>query len=100
MAVISVWHLDFAYSFFTDRRIALKLESIKDLLKTICEYNTVNIKQTFTKTETDWIEVRCQPNTRFLELTYVQTKTIKCYESIDEAATIIDEYINGHADDR
>ncbi|WP_033541152.1 hypothetical protein [Planococcus sp. CAU13] len=73
----------------------MKLESIKDLLETICQYNTVNIKQTFTKTETDWIEVRCQPDTRILELTYVQTKTVKQYASIDEAAAAIAGYIHG-----
>lgn len=77
----------------------MKLESIKELLKTLCQYNTVNIKQTFTKSETEWIEVRCQFNTRILELTYVQTKAVKWYESIDEAATVIEEYINGYSGD-
>lgn len=71
----------------------MKLESIKELLATVCQYNTVNIKQTFTKTETDWIEVRCQPNTKILELTYAQTKAVNHYESIDEAAAVIAEYI-------
>lgn len=75
----------------------MKLESIKELLETVRQYNTVNIKQTFTTTETDWIEVRCQPDTRILELTYAQTKAVNHYESIDEAATVIAEYIQGHS---
>ncbi|RLQ84932.1 hypothetical protein [Planomicrobium sp. Y74] len=72
----------------------MKRESIKELLETVCQYNTVNINQTFNKTETDWIEVRCQPDTRILELTYVQTKEVILYESIDEAATVIAKYMN------
>lgn len=77
----------------------MKLENIKELLETVRQYNTVNIKQTFTKTETDWIEVRCQPNTRILELTNAQTKAVNYYESIDEAAIAIAEYINGYSTD-
>lgn len=61
----------------------MKVESIKEFLETIFHYHTVNTKQTFTKTETDWGEVRCQPDTRILELTYVQSKVVTHYKSVD-----------------
>lgn len=77
----------------------MKLESIKELLETVRQYNTVNIKQTFTKTETDWIEIKYQPNTRILESIYAQTKAVNHYESIDEAATAIAAYMNTHSTD-
>ncbi|WP_156889844.1 hypothetical protein [Planococcus lenghuensis] len=46
---------------------------IKDLLVTISQYHTVNITQTFTKKGIDWMEVKCLPDTKVLELTYLQT---------------------------
>ncbi|WP_156889976.1 hypothetical protein [Planococcus lenghuensis] len=75
----------------------MKLENIKELLETVCQYNTVNIMQTFTKDETDWIIVRCLPNTKILELTFVQTQTLEYHESIDEAAGLIATQINSPA---
>ncbi|WKA56649.1 hypothetical protein [Planococcus shixiaomingii] len=72
----------------------MTIESIKNLLTTICQYNTVRITQTFTKDEVDWIQVRCVPNTSTLELTYLQTETIEKYDSVEEAANIIEKSIS------
>lgn len=67
----------------------MKKESIQTLLETICEYNNVRITQTFAKDSTDWILVKCVPNTRILELTYLETGTVQQYESVTEATKVI-----------
>ncbi|AQQ53393.1 hypothetical protein [Planococcus lenghuensis] len=72
----------------------MELNNIKELLMTISQYHTVNITQTFSKTGEDWIVVKCMPETRVLELTYIQTQTVEHHTSIDEAATIIARQIN------
>ncbi|AQQ55287.1 hypothetical protein B0X71_19095 (plasmid) [Planococcus lenghuensis] len=70
------------------------LKHIKELLTTISQYHTVNITQNFTKMGTDWIQVKCLPDTRVLELTYIQTQVVEYYESIDDAANIIASQLN------
>ncbi|AQQ55423.1 hypothetical protein [Planococcus lenghuensis] len=72
----------------------MKLEDIKVLLRTIVQYDTVNITQTFTKTEEDRVIVRCLPNTKTIELTFIPTQTVEYHESIDKAAQVIAEQIN------
>lgn len=67
----------------------MKKESIQTLLETICEYNNVRITQTFAKDSIDWILVKCVPNTRILELTYLETGTVQQYESVTEATEVI-----------
>lgn len=62
---------------------------IQVLLKTICQYNNVRITQTFTKDDTDWILVKCVPNSEVLELTYLQTGEVECYKSVEEAVKVI-----------
>lgn len=71
----------------------LTFESIKSLLITICQYNTVRITQTFTKEDMDWIRVKCVPNTSVLELTFLQTEAIRHFDDIDEAAKVIEKAI-------
>ncbi|TWT09285.1 hypothetical protein [Planomicrobium sp. CPCC 101079] len=71
-------------------------ESIKALLVTICQYNTVRITQTFSRDDMDWIQVKCVPNTSVLELTYLENQTIEHYESIDEAADVIEKSLYSH----
>lgn len=68
-------------------------ESIKNLLETMRQYNDVQITQIFTKGETDWIRVKCIPDTHLLELTYLQTETAECFESVDEAVQVIEKTI-------
>lgn len=72
----------------------MKIESIKELLATISQYETVKITQTFTKNDTGWIAVRYLSETKNFELTYMQTQTIEYYESVDEVAEIIDKQVN------
>jgi hypothetical protein len=72
----------------------LKLEDIKEIIKTVCFYNTVNITQTFCKDDVECIIVKCVKNTSILELTFVQTEQVMYYKSIDEAAKAIEMEIN------
>lgn len=64
-------------------------EHIQALLETICQYNNVRITQTFAKDDIDWILVKCIPHTETLELTYLQTESVECYKSIQQAVEII-----------
>lgn len=75
----------------------MKLESIESLLTTVCEYNTVKITQVFTRDSIDWVSVRCVPSTRTLELTYLQEQRIELYESVAEAAQVIQQEISSAA---
>lgn len=67
----------------------MELEHIKELLDTVCEYNTVNITQIFSKDDIEWISVRCIPSTCTLEFTYLQEDKTELYDSVPEAANVI-----------
>lgn len=67
----------------------MKKESIHTLLETICEYNNVRIAQTFAKDSIDRILVICVPDTRVLELTYLETGAIEQYATTTEAAEVV-----------
>ncbi|ETP70030.1 hypothetical protein AC739_05670 [Planococcus glaciei] len=72
----------------------MSYESIKDLLETVRYYHTVNIEQSFHRGDQAYISVKCLKNTRTLELTYIDSKAIVLYESIEDAALAIYEAIN------
>ena len=72
----------------------MSYESIKDLLETVRYYHTVNIEQSFHRGDQAYISVKCLKNTRTLELTYIDSKAIVLYESIEDAAHAIYEAIN------
>lgn len=71
----------------------MKLQSIENLLDTVCRFNFVKITQVFSKENMDWISVRCLPGTSMLELTYLNTGQIEYHISTIEAAKIIDKQI-------
>ncbi|QHJ69207.1 hypothetical protein [Planococcus halotolerans] len=72
----------------------MKINHISDLLSTISQYNNVRITQTFTSETKDLIIVRCIPNTTILELTFLETSTVVCYKTVEEAAGVIDFHLN------
>ena len=72
----------------------MKKNHVVDLLSTICQYNNVRITQIFTLEGKDFISVRCVPNTTTLELTFLETSEIELYNSVEEAADIVDSHIN------
>ena len=68
----------------------MKINHISQLLSTICQYNNVRITQTFTLEGKDIITARCVPNTTVLELSFLETDTIERFNSIEEAAAVVD----------
>lgn len=68
----------------------MKINHISQLLSTICQYNNVRITQTFTLEGQDIITARCVPNTTVLELSFLETDTIERFNSIEEAAAVVD----------
>ena len=74
----------------------MNLESIAEILKTVCFYNTVDITQTFGKDGVDIVIVKCVKNTSTLQVTFVQAQQVNYYKSIAEAARVIESEINSH----
>ncbi|PSL42049.1 hypothetical protein B0H99_101297 [Planomicrobium soli] len=68
----------------------MKYEHIKELLQTVSFYNTVNITQTFSKENQDYITVKSVKNTSILQMTFIQTGQIVFYKSIDQASKVIE----------
>lgn len=71
----------------------MKLQSIENLLETVCKFNFVKITQVFTKQEMDWVSVRCVPTTSTLELTYLNTGKVELFSNAKEAAKAIDQQL-------
>ncbi len=69
-------------------------ESIKDILTTICQYNTAKITHTFSKDGVCLICARCIPATSTLELTFLEDQKVELYSSIAEAVKIIELQVN------
>ncbi|TWT01136.1 hypothetical protein [Planomicrobium sp. CPCC 101079] len=72
----------------------MKLEHIKEILKTVSFYNTVNITQTFSKEDTDRITVTSVKNTGVLQMTFIESGKVIFFESIDQAAEAVEGNIN------
>ncbi|AQQ52173.1 hypothetical protein [Planococcus lenghuensis] len=72
----------------------MNLEHIQETLKTVQYYHNVNIVQTFEKEDGTSIRVKCIENTRTLEVSYSASETIERYETIEEAAVAIEQYLN------
>lgn len=72
----------------------MSLAHIKEMLKTLCYYNNVEITHTFSKGGQPFLKVCCLKNTKTLQVTFVECQTIEYYEDITEAASIIEKLIN------
>lgn len=72
----------------------MKINHISDLLSTICQYNNVRITQTFSYEGKDIIIARCVPNTTTIELTFLETSAVEHFNSVEEAAVVIDLQLN------
>lgn len=72
-------------------------ESLIKILKTLCDYNTVEIQHTFGTNEKPLITVRCIKNTSTIEITYLESQTIELFDSIEESAEVIQLLINKNA---
>ncbi|MDN7243788.1 hypothetical protein QWY14_18525 [Planococcus sp. N028] len=74
----------------------MSLESIKEILETVCFYNTVNITQTFSKAKEALFAVVCVKNTSTLEVTNLQTGAVEYFDSVEEAAIAIEKEIGAY----
>lgn len=72
----------------------MSLKHIKEMLKTLCYYNTVEITHTFTKNGQAFLKTSCKKNTETIQLTFVGPQTIKYYDDIEVAAVVIEKLIN------
>lgn len=70
------------------------LDHVKDVLKTLCYYNSVEITHTFNKNGEAFLKVNCKKNTETIQLTFVQSQAIEYYEDHEEAALVILELID------
>ena len=74
----------------------MTFESIKEILETVCFYNTVNITQTFSKGEEVLFTVVCVKNTSTLEVRNLQTQKVEYFDSVEKAATAIEKEIGSY----
>ncbi|WP_075617541.1 hypothetical protein [Paenisporosarcina indica] len=56
------------------------------MLKTLCKYNNVEIKHTFSIKGQPQIVVRCLRDTSTIEITNLATNTIELYDDLGKAA--------------
>ena len=71
----------------------MKISSVKVFLETMCQYNTVNIKQVFAAEAGPSISVRCLHGTNTFEITHSQTQEVIHNDSIDQTAEYIMAFI-------
>lgn len=72
----------------------MNINHITELLNTICQYNSVRITQTFTLDNEDLILASCVPDTTILELTFLKTSKVESFNTVEEAAAVIDIHLN------
>ncbi len=72
----------------------MSLDSLKDLLGTLCSYNMIDITHTFEKDGQSIASVCCLKNTSTIEVTMIQTQSVEQYETVDEAAIVIERLVN------
>ena len=88
----------FVYSFFGTfhfgRRMCMSTESIKELLETVCRFNTVNIVQVFSDEKEDVVVVSCLKNSSMLKITFLREQTTEYIDNIEKATTLIDLQVN------
>lgn len=72
----------------------MSLDSLQDLLETLCSYNTIEITHTFEKDERPIASVCCLKNTSIIQVTMIETQDIEQYENIEEAAKAIKKLIH------
>lgn len=67
----------------------MSLDSIKEMLKTVHYYNTVNITQTFSTEDGTTITARCLKETKVLEVTFSEEQKVEHFTCIEKAAAAI-----------
>jgi uncharacterized protein YkuJ len=72
----------------------MSLDSLQDLLETLCSYNTIDITHTFEKDEQPIASVCCLKDTSTIQVTMFETQSTEQYENIREAAMAIKKLMN------
>lgn len=71
----------------------MNYNSLKIFLETMCEYNTVKIKQVFTTEDGQSLSVRCLPNTQTFEISNAITQEVIQYDSIENTTEYIISFL-------
>lgn len=71
----------------------MKFHSVKVLLETMCEYNTVKINHTFTTETGESLSVRCLPGTTTFEISQSSTNEVIQNDSIEETTGYIVSFL-------
>lgn len=76
----------------------MSLDRIKEVLKTLCHYNTVNITHTFSKNEKTYIKVKCLLNTNTLAVSCypTQNQEFLYFDSVEDAGVFINNQLNSN----
>lgn len=65
-----------------------------EMLKNLCQYNTVEIKHTFSINDQPVLVVKCVKNTSIIEIDYLETSTTELFDNHEKAAETIELVIN------
>ena len=68
--------------------------SLIKMLKTLCQYNNVEITNTFSSNIQPVLTVRCLKKTKTIEITNLKNSTVKLSDNIEESAEAIQLLIN------
>lgn len=61
------------------------------MLKTLCDYNKVQIEHQFGTNYQSQITVRCVKHTQTIEINYLDSQTIKLFDSFEDAVEAIQQ---------
>lgn len=67
----------------------MKFSSVKVFLETMCEYNTVQICQSFTTDDGQNLSVCCLPGTTTFEVSNSQTQEVLQIDSVEKTAEYV-----------
>lgn len=72
----------------------MSLDKLKEILEMLRYYNTVEITHTFSNGGQPLLSVCCLKNTTIIQVTMIENQLVQSYDCVEEAAAIIDEWIN------
>ncbi|KIL75017.1 hypothetical protein [Bacillus badius] len=72
----------------------MSVEKLKEILEMLRYYNAVEITHTFKNGENPLLSVCCLKNTSTFQITILDSKTVKYFECVEEAAKTIEKLIH------
>lgn len=64
-------------------------EGLLTILKTLCDFNNVDITHTFSSNSKDVVTVRCFKKTKTIEITNLTNNKVTLYDNLEESAEAI-----------